>query len=378
MVKSRIFYVIGLIGLLLFYIYCNSYTPFVILIVFVSLTIFGIVEGIFSVRKISLDIKPTHPFTTQRVDQQVEFCVTIHNNSIFPISAVTFEVEFQDMSDDGVVKRKIKTPVAAKEDKSVHTVVATSHSAFIECRVKNPAIYDAFGLISFKVKNFSDKAGLLISPVMAEKSFVESSQNVYIIDSDKYSETQKGDDSSQVFEVRNYVPGDDIRRIHWRLSSKQDDLIVKEYSKPIDEDCIVILETGIGSADPEERKFRTDSMLSVFMKLAFELITNEQAFSVCWYSETAKNLVLFEVKTFDDIAPIIEKFLSEKLIIEKNITFIMSEEKRLQSLDKQIYYLYNSSFCDNGITTYQSDRRYCAIDTAEPQHYHATGGGNFV
>ena len=365
MVKSRIFYIIGLLGLLLFYIYCNSYTPLAILIVFISLTIFGIFEAIFSVRKISLDIKPTHPYTTQRVEQQAEFCVTIHNNSFFPISAVTFEVEFQDMCDDGVIKRKIKTPVAAKEDKSVHTVVATSHAALIECRVKKPRIYDAFGLIHFRIRNVSDKAKLLIAPVMTDNSFIKGNQNVYIIDSDKYSETQKGDDSSQVFEVRNYVPGDDIRRIHWRLSSKQDDLIVKEYSKPIDENCIVMLETGIGSDEPEERKFRADGMLSVFMKLAYELIDNEQAFSVYWYSETANNTVSFEVKIFDDVAPIIEKFLSEKFPIKKNITFLMSEEERLQSLDKQIYYLYNSEFCDSDIITYQLDGRYCPIDTAE-------------
>lgn len=369
MVKSRIFYVVGLLGLLLFYIYCNSYTPLAILIVFVSLTVFGIFEAIFSIRKISLDIKPTHPYTTQRIEQQAEFCITIYNNSVFPISAVTFEVEFQDMSDDGVIKRKIKTPVAAKEDKSVHIVVATSHAALIECRVKRPRIYDAFGLIHFRIRNISDKAKLLIAPVMSENSYIKGNQNIYIIDSDKYSETQKGDDSSQVFEVRNYIPGDDIRRIHWRLSSKQDDLIVKEYSKPIDEDCIVMLETGIGSAEPEERKFRADGMLAAFMRLAYELIENEQAFTVYWYSETASNLVSFEVKTFDDVAPIIEKFLSEKFPVKKNITFIMSEEERLQSLDKQIYYLYNSAFYEADIITSQLDGRYCPIDTAEVQLY---------
>lgn len=365
MVKSRIFYLIGLLGLLLFYIYCNSYTPLAILIAFLSLTIFGIFTAIFSLRKISMDIKPIHPFTTQRAEQRAEFCVTIHNDSIFPISAVTFEVEFQDMSDEGIIKRKIKTPVAAKEDKSIHTVVSTSHSAFIECRVKKPRIYDAFGLFHFRVKNVSDKAKLLVSPIMSEESFIKGNQNVYIIDSDKYSETQKGDDSSQVFEVRSYVPGDDIRRIHWRLSSKQDELIVKEYSKPIDEDCLVMLETGINCEDSEERKLRSDNILSVFIRLSFELIENEQAFSVYWYSYNANNIVSFEVRTFDDVAPIIEKFLSEKFFDNKNITFIMSEEERLQSFDKQIYYLYNSKCCDNNIAFNQLDDKYCVIDTSK-------------
>ncbi len=365
MVKSRIIYFIGLIGLFLFYLYCNSYAPLAILITFLALTVFGIVSCAFSLNKIYLSVKPVNKFTSQKKDRRAEFCVTIQNKSVIPISAVTFEVEFQDMSDDAVLIRRIKTPLAAKEKKSIHTVVATSHSALIECRVKKPRIYDAFGLIHFRIRNISDRAKLLISPIMSEKSFIKKSQSNYIIDSDKYSDTQKGDDSSQVFEVREYVPGDDIRRIHWRLSSKQDTLIVKEYSKPIDDDCIVMLETGIADEDSEERKLRTDIMLSALMKLAFELIENEQNFTVYWYSCTANHLVSFDIRTFDDAAPIIEKFLSEKLSTQKNITFVMSEEERLNNIDKKIYYLYDSNCCENNMAFPYHDERYCFIDVSK-------------
>lgn len=363
MIKNRIVYLIGFVGLFLFYMYCNSYTPLAIIIVFVSLTFLGIASVIFSKRKISLEIKPTHPFTAQADEQKAEFCTTIKNDSIFPVSAVTFEVEFQDMSDEGTIKRKIKTPVAAKEKRNIHTVVTTSHSALIECRIKKVRAYDAFGIIHFKIKNIKDKTKLLITPAIAEESYIQSNRNAYIIDSDKYSETQKGDDSSQVFEVRNYVPGDDIRRIHWRLSSKQDELIVKEYSKPIDEDCIVMLESGIGSNDGEKRKSAADGILSVFMRLALELLENEQSFLIYWYSTRAKSMVSFEVKTFDDVAPIIEKFLSESYERKNNITLYMSEEHQPMFLDKQVYYLYNSLFCDDDVIL-RLDSRYCAVDTA--------------
>lgn len=363
MLKSRMFYMIALIALSLFYIYCNSYTPIFIIIIFISLTVFGIVCTAISKSKISIEIKPTQPFSSQSENKNAEFSAEITNNSIFPISAITFELEFQDMTEDGVIKRRVKTAAAAKEKRSVYTVVATSHSACIECRLKKAGIYDPFGLVRFKIKNVSDKTRLLITPIMSEESYIGTIGSSSMIDSDKFSDTQKGDDSSQVFEIRNYRPGDDIRRIHWRLSSKQDDLIVKEYSKPIDEDCVVMLETGIGSSSAEEKKSHADSLLSVFMKLSFELLGNEQAFSVLWYSENVKAIISFDVRTFEDISPIIEKFLSEKFPQKRNLTINMSEDETDGFGEKQVYYLYNSSCFDDDMKL-QLDERYNFIDTA--------------
>lgn len=41
----------------------------------------------------------------------------------------------------------------------------------------------------------------------------------------------KGNDPGEVFDLRGYTPGDDIRSIHWKLSEKTDELIVRENSE---------------------------------------------------------------------------------------------------------------------------------------------------
>ena len=46
-------------------------------------------------------------------------------------------------------------------------------------------------------------------------------------------QNRKGNDPSEIFDIREYVPGDDIRSIHWKLSSKTDTLILKEASNRI-------------------------------------------------------------------------------------------------------------------------------------------------
>ena len=37
-------------------------------------------------------------------------------------------------------------------------------------------------------------------------------------------------DNSDVFDLRNYNEHDNMKKIHWKLSSKSDELIVKKYA----------------------------------------------------------------------------------------------------------------------------------------------------
>ncbi len=45
--------------------------------------------------------------------------------------------------------------------------------------------------------------------------------------------SRKGTDASEMFDIRSYVPGDDIRSIHWKLSEQDGrKLIVRQAKRP--------------------------------------------------------------------------------------------------------------------------------------------------
>ncbi len=47
-----------------------------------------------------------------------------------------------------------------------------------------------------------------------------------------------------MFDIRNYVPGDDIRSIHWKLSGKTDELIVRQASDRTHYDLVILPDFG--------------------------------------------------------------------------------------------------------------------------------------
>lgn len=40
-------------------------------------------------------------------------------------------------------------------------------------------------------------------------------------------QNRKGNDPSEIFDIKDYTPGDDLRFVHWKLSGKADHLIMR-------------------------------------------------------------------------------------------------------------------------------------------------------
>ena len=68
-----------------------------------------------------------------------------------------------------------------------------------------------------------------ITPVMIE---VGLASRYFQGEAEVYDDKTGGDDVSEVFQIRSFQPGDKIQNIHWKLSAKEDELMVRENSLP--------------------------------------------------------------------------------------------------------------------------------------------------
>ncbi|KIR02890.1 hypothetical protein P261_01705 [Lachnospiraceae bacterium TWA4] len=56
---------------------------------------------------------------------------------------------------------------------------------------------------------------------------------------------QKGNDRTEIYELREYKPGDDIRSIHWKLSSKIGNKIVRESGSFTQSERLILLDVSL-------------------------------------------------------------------------------------------------------------------------------------
>lgn len=103
-----------------------------------------------------------------------------------------------------------------------------------------------------------------------------------------YDDLRGGTDTSQVFQIRGYMPGDRLQNIHWKLSAKSEDLMVREHSLPRGSAIVLLLGSkGIEKQTPAQR----DRFLQIAVSLSFSLVDAQCPHIVTWYDEAAGDLV---------------------------------------------------------------------------------------
>lgn len=126
----------------------------------------------------------------------------------------------------------------------------------------NPKIYSANIRVSERVRNFFG-------------------------DADVYDDFRPGYDPSELFGVREFKNGDKLQSVHWKLSAKTEDLMVKENSLP-KAPAVTILSNGMKKGKSREEKI---AFLQVLVSLSFSLMDKGCPHYICWYSRTRGDLV---------------------------------------------------------------------------------------
>lgn len=113
---------------------------------------------------------------------------------------------------------------------------------------------------------------------------------------------RRGNDFSDVSEIREYVPGDRPRDIHWKLSAKKDELMVKQRSAMSDQQLVVVVEfTDILSDN--------DSIVEESYALGKELVRSGINASLMWWNAAEEDFHARRLSSIEDVdASFIEMF----------------------------------------------------------------------
>ena len=123
-------------------------------------------------------------------------------------------------------------------------------------------------------------------------------------DSDVYSAARPGNDPGETFAIREYVPGDAIGRIHWKLSEKTGKTMVREFGQPVVNQVLILLETA-GAGTPSE----TDGITEVFASVCLSMIKAGVAYRAGWREPETDDLQMWSLNGEEDFAAMLEALL---------------------------------------------------------------------
>lgn len=104
-----------------------------------------------------------------------------------------------------------------------------------------------------------------VEPVLCAPGVFLAESSSPLTEGNRYSSTHAGADPGETFDIREYRPGDPIRQIHWKLSSKTETMMLRELGAPVVDRLLLLLETSRPAAMGPEV---SDACARVFLSLS--------------------------------------------------------------------------------------------------------------
>lgn len=170
----------------------------------------------------------------------------------------------------------LSLPAAARKKFEHHIPLKYSMNGIYKFTIENITIRDLMGFVSIRKKqecsaevNVFPESVVNIALDMADisRGMTESEETV-----------KKGHDFSDVSDVREYIPGDKLMSIHWKLSAKRDILMVKDRVSMSDQQMVIL--TELCGADED-----VDEVISLTYAIVEKMVRDQTYVRLMWWSE---------------------------------------------------------------------------------------------
>lgn len=183
-------------------------------------------------------------------------------------------------------------------------LLGSAYCGRIRVSVERAVLYDCFGLIGVRCP-CGEVCYMTVQPDTFEPDIVLVPNPGCAEDSDLYAQDRPGADMTEVYQIREYVPGDSPRQIHWKLSGKFDRLIVRDPALPIVRNVLVFWERTGDSGRPEW----IDAQAETVVSLCRGLLDRGIPLTVGWNDTDRTLCILHELRDLEELAGLIPRIL---------------------------------------------------------------------
>jgi len=141
---------------------------------------------------------------------------------------------------------------------------------FLAAEFKRGRVYDMLGLFRLPMRLPKPEPMAILPPERRPEPMPRLDQLLQ-----QQLKPKPGGGSAEIHEHRIYRPGDPVKDIHWKLSLKTDELIVREAQEPLRRKIVLALHTPHGARERAER-------LGAFRWLSRWLIENNVPHTAVW------------------------------------------------------------------------------------------------
>lgn len=252
----------------------HSYVNFLLLLALVLFPFYS-VWSLYKVKN-RLAFQITVPM--EPMEKKDEFFVhfLIQNPTWYPLVNATVKLTAANpfYQEEGV--HYLNIPVRARKKTEVTYPVEMDYCGRFVIRAEEIRLMDLLGIVETELPLTEEKECLIFPKGQLRNQ--EAGQLYMKGVAEAVESKEKGYDFSEVSGIREYIPGDKLQNIHWKLSVKKDELMVKERISVSAMQLNVLVELA------NDERMRVESVLELADSVTRSFVAQNLPFTVYYYS----------------------------------------------------------------------------------------------
>lgn len=291
--------VYGIFGVLLF-IYLRGYISLIILTIFIVLPLFEIFISLKLSKVLRVSVSISDESLT--IHERLGVGIIIENDSFCSGLNLFCDINLNNVYFDTMQTQKIVLPIHPHKNPSHPIVFETNSIGLIQVELKRYTLRDVFGFVDIYHECSGEVFYIKVLPIMKE---VDDSirESLVLGVNDNEDNTKKGNELAETGNIREYIPGDRIKDIHWKLSAKRDLLLVKERISTSESRMVLWISSSKGRRVCE-------MILSLSLEIMYSCVDEGRLMEVFWYDYHTMSVEGYTVEGKNDIYSAFEKIYS--------------------------------------------------------------------
>ncbi len=187
----------------------------------------------------------------------------------------------------------------------------SSFCGTVSFKIEKIRIYDLFGIV-YKTVSLNKCVYITVLPEITQThSTITSSSNTEFYE---FETTKRGNDLYNISYLREYQKGDSLKQIHYKLSAKNDNYIVKQGVDNEQKTAQLVFDNFV---EKELTPMQSNSKVEEFISICFALIEKNIKLQISTFINN--KITSFEINSEDDLFSAVPEILKVEFIVANSV-----------------------------------------------------------
>lgn len=276
-----------------------------------------------------------------KVGQSLSFTTEVKSRYRLLVSGrIDYVFVYKNMTLKNELKRNIFIPLGIKTARKNQEYTAT-YCGNVMISYEKVYLYDVFGFCRVPISQ-TQKHHLVVYPGKVNIELLYNELSKPYENGVLQYQYKKGPDMSEIFDLKQYYQGDDIRHVHWKLTAKTRQMLLKEGTHNSSFETVLLVDIGLNDQNEEVDKKVLSKALSFAMSMSEELLLKNIGHYVALYDHGS--FYWLEMNNVQDYYTTLEQWFYKGVSLQNGDALHLFMSEQLDLIFTKMIYVTAGNF----------------------------------